>query len=205
MSSTFRFQLIWDLCSFSGVSWLLPPVGGFHYLQNTSKGMTQNIVYNPWGGTKSPWLGLMAKKKFFFRLAWLFSFFPPCIFLLLWWSFPLTKVFLYRQKVSGGHGGKSIWGRPQRVLLSYRSAGHTLFLIRVSGLKSLKTTEVHTSISVCETPWAAGTHVLLHVVDLSCVSLWKKAERRVIDAFELCCGENSWKSFGQPGDQTSQF
>ena len=58
----------------------------------------------------------------------------------------------------------------QRVLLSYRSAGHTLFLIRVSGLKSLKTTEVHTSINVCETPWAVGMHVLLHFVDLGCVS-----------------------------------
>ena len=32
----------------------------------------------------------------------------------------------------------------------------------------------------------------------------KKAECWRIDAFELCCWRNSWKSLGQQGDQSSQ-
>ena len=32
----------------------------------------------------------------------------------------------------------------------------------------------------------------------------KKAERRRIDVFELCVGEDSWESLGLQGDQISQ-
>ena len=63
--------------------------------------MAQNIVYSPWGGTKGPWLCLMAR-LLLFGLVWLFSFAPafshPPIKLTLW-----LKVF-YKQKAGGGHG-----------------------------------------------------------------------------------------------------
>ena len=44
----------------------------FHYLQNISKDISHNIIYGSWGGSKGPWLCLMA--KLLFCLAWLFSF-----------------------------------------------------------------------------------------------------------------------------------
>ena len=43
------------------------------------------------------------------------------------------------------------------------------------------------------------------VVMYGCESLTiKKAEHQRIDVFELQCGEDSWESLGQQGDQTSQ-
>ena len=45
----------------------------FHYLQNSSNDMAQNLTYSPWRRTKGPWLCLMAK-VFLFCLAWLFCF-----------------------------------------------------------------------------------------------------------------------------------
>ena len=47
--------------------------------------------------------------------------------------------------------------------------------------------------------------MLFPVVTYGCES-WtiKKAECQRIDAFELWCGEDSWESLGQQGDQTSQ-
>ena len=50
-----------------------PTCWGFLYLQNSSKVVAQNIIYSPWGGTKGPWLCLMAR-VLLFCLAWLFSF-----------------------------------------------------------------------------------------------------------------------------------
>ena len=37
------------------------------------------------------------------------------------------------------------------------------------------------------------------------VGLWKKAERRRIDAFDCGVGEDSWESLGLQGDPTSPF
>ena len=47
--------------------------------------------------------------------------------------------------------------------------------------------------------------MVLPIVTYGCES-WtiKKAERRRIDAFELCAGEDSGESLGLKGDQTSQ-
>ena len=66
----------------------------FQYLQNSSKEMAQNIIYSPWGGTKGPWLCLMAK-VLLFCLAWLFSFLSAFShFSDLIYSF-LKKLFIY--------------------------------------------------------------------------------------------------------------
>ena len=70
----------------------------FQYLQNSSKDMTQNIIY-------SPWLCLMAK-VILFCLAWLFSFLTSLIKFILWLK------FFYKQKAGEGHGWESILGRP---------------------------------------------------------------------------------------------
>ena len=45
----------------------------FHYLHNSSNGMTQNVIYSPWGGTECSWLCLKAK-LLLFCLSWLISF-----------------------------------------------------------------------------------------------------------------------------------
>ena len=175
-SSTFWFQPVWGLqCFFWGQ--LTPSTWRrFQDLQNSSKDMAQNIIYSPWGGTKGPWLCGMAK-VLLFCLAWLFSFFSAFLTSLI--KFILWLIFLYKQKAGGGHGWGSILGRPHRVLLGHRSAGHTLFLIKASGLKSLKTTEAHTSVSVCEVAWADGTRVLFSFVALwLCVSLPRGKRQR---------------------------
>ena len=85
---------------------------GFQCLHNSSKDMAQNIIYSPWGGTKSHWLCLMAN-LLLFCFAWLFlSFF---IFSLLWlnllfgtWGRPRRLKFFYRQEVGGGDWGESV-------------------------------------------------------------------------------------------------
>ena len=45
----------------------------FHYLHNSPKDMTQNVIYSPWGETESSWLCSKAK-LLLFCLAWLISF-----------------------------------------------------------------------------------------------------------------------------------
>ena len=50
---------------------------GFQDLQNSSKDMAQNIIYSPWGRTKSPWLCLMTK-VLWLGLACLFSSLSAC-------------------------------------------------------------------------------------------------------------------------------
>ena len=79
---------------------------GHRYLQNSSKDMAQNIIWSPWGGTKDPWLCLMAK-LLLFGPVWLFSFaFVFLFFSLLWlnlifdWSFSTDK----RQAEDMGEG-----------------------------------------------------------------------------------------------------
>ena len=112
---------------FSGVSWLLPPGGGFSICKTPQRTWLR-ILSIALEKELSPWLDFMAKFFFFYLVC--FPFFPPAFSHFSDEVFPLIKVFLYRQKVSRGLGGISILGRPQRVLLSYRSSGHTLFLIK---------------------------------------------------------------------------
>ena len=64
--------------------------------------MSQNIIYSPWGRTKGPWLGLMAK-LLLFCLAWLFPFLlhfhTTLIKCTLWNSEkPRRLQFFYRQE-----------------------------------------------------------------------------------------------------------
>ena len=66
---------------------------GFQCLQNSSKDMTQNITYSPWGGTKCPWLCLKAK-LLLICLAWLCSFLhflTSLIKLIRWLNFSTDK------------------------------------------------------------------------------------------------------------------
>ena len=70
--SVFWIQSIWRVCA-SGQYAVLP--GGGFSICKTAKDLAQDIIYCPWGGTKSPWLYFMAK-LLFFCLSWVFSFVP---------------------------------------------------------------------------------------------------------------------------------
>ena len=70
------------------------------HLQNSSKDISQNVMYSPWGRNEGPYLCLMAK-VLSFHLAWLFCSF--CIFSQVYF----WLMFFYRQKEGEGCGWES--------------------------------------------------------------------------------------------------
>ena len=65
----------------------------FQYLQSSSKGVAQNFIHSPWGGTKGLWLCLMT------AITWsLFLHFLTSLTKLILWL-----KFFYRQKAGWGH------------------------------------------------------------------------------------------------------
>ena len=61
---------------------------GFQYLQNSSKDVGQNIIDSLWGGTKDPWLCLMAK-LLLSCLVWMFPLFLhflTCLIAFVFWN-----------------------------------------------------------------------------------------------------------------------
>ena len=76
-------------------------------LCKSSKDMTRNIIYSPWGGTRSPWLCLVTNLLLFGldRFPWLLHFLDSLI------KLTLSLKFFYWQKAGRGHRGGwfSIW------------------------------------------------------------------------------------------------
>ena len=111
-SSTFWFQPVWG-----------PRVRGQHtvnffHLMGLSvsakqlKGHGSEYYLSPWGGTKGPWLCLMANYYFFVLLRCfpLFLHFHTLITFILWNSGrPRNLKFLWKQEAGTGHGGDLSW------------------------------------------------------------------------------------------------
>ena len=68
------------------------------------------------------------------------------------------------------------------------------------------TTNLDSILKTGDIIWPTKVHVSVFpvVMDGCESSTIKKAECRRIDAFEVCCGKDSWDSLGQQRDQTSQ-
>ena len=120
-SLTSWFQLVWGGVGSVISMWLTSPTWwGFKYLQNNSKDMDQNTIYSHWGGTKDPWLCLMATLLLFCLLdcfPLFLHFLISCIKFIIWnsgkaWG---AKVFLWkrcRQRTwSGEEGWESVLGK----------------------------------------------------------------------------------------------
>ena len=104
-------QMLWGLCACGQQKLTSSTWWGFQYLQNSSKDMAQNISCSPWGGTKGPWLCLMATIVI---LSCLTVFLSLCIFSLLWLNLffgtqgrPKRLKFSYRREAGGGHARES--------------------------------------------------------------------------------------------------
>ena len=94
----------------------------FGYLQNSSKDMVYNIIYKPWGGTKAPWLCLMAKSLF--CLVWLFLHFLTSLIKFIFWTWGRPgKLKFFCEEAGRGHSGQrrqSVSERPHKVVLGYK-------------------------------------------------------------------------------------
>ena len=88
-------------------------------LQNSSKDMVYNIIYKLWGGTKAPWLCLMAKSLF--CLVWLFLYFLTSLIKFIFWTWGRPgKLKFFCEEAGRGHSGRrrqSVSERPHKVVL----------------------------------------------------------------------------------------
>ena len=116
-----------------------------------------------------------------------------------WWSWIWCSHQIYHAVI------KSLWTVTAAMKLKKQTNKQTQHLLlgrkAITNLNSIwKSKDITLLTKVC-----LVKTMVFPVVTYGCESgTIKKAEHQRIDAFKLWCGEDSWESFGQQGDQTSQ-